>query len=344
MDTMKFYNYDSISSIIDFSKMKNKKILITGATGLIGLHLISALQSIRKQYNIQIYCWVNSDIESIHSDIFVDCNIIRGNLTDIKNIEKLQSEFVEILDGFDYVIHAAGYGQPQKFMNDKLNTITLNTTTTLNLFKLLNRGGTFLFCSTSEIYSGIDEESICEQRIGTTSPDHPRACYIEAKRCGEAICHAQAIDYNVKIARISLAYGTGTKKNDSRVLNNIIQKAIINKKIDLLDSGKSIRTYCYITDVVEMILNIMLKGKHIIYNVAGKSKISIADLANNVGNMMNVDVIIPSDDNKSLNGNPTIVNLDIDRYVNEFSKIKFIDITEGLNQTIMWQKGLYNEL
>ena len=45
--------------------------------------------------------------------------------------------------------------------------------------------GKFLFMSTSELYSGNDNFNIDESQIGTTTPSHSRACYIESKRCGD---------------------------------------------------------------------------------------------------------------------------------------------------------------
>jgi hypothetical protein len=80
-------------------------------------------------------------------------------------------------------------------------------------------------------------------------------------------------------ARIALAYGPGTKKHDTRVLNQFIEKALVQKRIELLDSGEATRTYCYIDDVVEMLWNIVLRGNQEVYNVGGHSVTSIADLA-----------------------------------------------------------------
>jgi UDP-glucuronate decarboxylase len=334
----------NIIKTIDYSSLKNKKILITGATGLIGLHMVSLFKEIKKHTNIEIYCWIHSIPESNIRKFFDGCVVIQSDLTNTKNIDDLQQQLLDNLSGFDIIIHAACYGQPQKFMKDQLKTIDLNTKTTKDLFKLLNLNGTFLYCSTSEIYSGIDEENITETMIGTTTPDHPRACYIESKRCGEAICNAFALQgYNIKIARISLAYGPGTKKDDARVLNNFIQKAIQNKKIELLDDGSSLRTYGYIEDIIEMLVNILLHGKQKIYNISGVSKISILELANVIGNLMNCTVVAPTTEQNTLAGNPKTVNLSLDKYNEEFNKKEFIPINEGLLQTINWQKSLYYE-
>lgn len=320
---------------INFSQLNNKKILITGASGLIGVYLVSCLKQIMKTHNIDIFVWVQNDIDIIFSDIFHDCTIIKNDITDISSFLKLPE--------FDCIIHAAGYGQPDKFMDDKIKTISLNTTSTIELFNKLKTNGKFLFISTSELYSGIDEQNITEIQIGTTNTNHPRSCYIEGKRCGESICNIyKEKGYDVKIIRLSLAYGPGTKKNDKRVLNSLIQKGLNEDNIKLLDSGDAIRTYCYITDVIEMFWNIFLFGEDLIYNVGGKSVTSIYDLSVLIGSKLNKNVEIPKEINQQL-GNPKIVNISIDKYMNEFKKHKFVSLEDGLNKTINWQKKLYNE-
>lgn len=318
---------------INFSELKNKSVLITGASGLIGVYLISCLKLIKKTYNIKIFAWVKNDIEKEFYDIFEECEVIKGDITDNKIYEKLEN--------FDYIFHSSGYGQPGKFLEDKVKTILINTNSTINLFQKLNPNGKFLFVSTSEIYSGIDCENITEEQIGTTNTNHPRSCYIESKRCGESICHSfHEKGYDVKIVRLSLAYGPGTKKNDHRVLNSLIQKGLFNDEISLLDDGSSIRTYCYISDVIEMFFNIIFFGKEITYNVGGKSKVSIYELAKMIGQKLDKKINRP-ENNKSLIGTPKVVNSSIEKYIKEFGKKEFISLENGLDFTINWQKNLY---
>jgi UDP-glucuronate decarboxylase len=320
---------------INFNQLKNKKILITGASGLIGTYLVSCLKELIQTHNIDIFVWVKNDIEKEFLEIFDGCNIVKDDITNTSSFSTLPN--------FDLIIHSAGYGQPDKFMDDKLKTIFLNTSSTMELFKKLNLGGKFLFVSTSELYSGIDEQNISENQIGNTNTNHPRACYIEGKRCGESICHIQKEKgYDVKIIRLSLAYGPGTKRNDKRVINSLIQKGLTSDSIKLLDNGEAIRTYCYITDVIEMFWNILLFGKDVLYNVGGESVTSIYDLSKLIGDKLNKDVIIPKESNQQV-GNPKIVNISIEKYLKEFNKKDFISLNDGLDNTINWQKNLYNE-
>jgi len=326
---------EGIFEKIDFTELKDKSILITGASGLVGVYTVSCLKEIYKDLNIKIYVWVRNEIDSKFIELFNDCYVIKKDITE-------RSSFND-LPNFDYIIHAAGYGQPGKFLENKIKTITLNTTATINLFNKLNKNGKFLFVSTSELYSGLETENITEQEIGNTNTNHPRACYIEGKRCGETICYAhleKGVD--VKIARLSLAYGPGTKKNDHRVLNSLIEKGLKKNNIELMDSGDAIRTYCYITDVIEMFWNILFNGKDVLYNVGGTSKTTILDLAKLIGKNLNKEVIVPKI-NQELVGNPKIVNISLKKYIDEFKKDDFKPLEEGIINTIEWQKFLYNE-
>ena len=318
---------------IDLSKLRNKSILITGASGLIGLYFLSLIKSKQEDLNIKIYTWTKNSIDDIFEPLFNNCITIVSDITDYYSYDKLPN--------FDFIIHAAGYGQPGKFMDDKIKTIEINTLSTKLLLEKLYEDGTFVFISTSEIYSGIDSLELTEEMIGSTSTIHPRACYIEGKRTGETICNIyREKGKDIKIVRLSLAYGPGTKRNDARVLNSLIEKSIKHESITLLDKGRAIRTYCYITDVIEMILNIMFNGKDFIYNVGGVSKLSVIDLAHKIGIISGKKVIIPDIDEELL-GSPKTVNISINRYLNEFNKKKFVDFDEGLKKTIEWQKKLY---
>lgn len=322
-----------IKKSIKIPNLKNKKILITGASGLVGVYLSLFFKSLKEEYDLEIYCWVKNDIDKNFEFVFNDLNIIQSDITNIKSFENIPI--------FDIIFHCSGYGQPSKFLENEIKTIEINTFSTINLLNKLNKNGKFLFVSTSEIYSGIDSKEITENMIGNTNTNHVRSCYIEGKRCGESICNSYIKQgYDVKIVRLSLAYGPGTKKNDGRVLNSLIQKSIFNDKISLLDNGEAIRTYCYITDVIEMFLNILFFGKDIVYNVGGESVISIFDLANLISKKTKKYVELPNN-STPLEGNPKVVNISIEKYLKEFEKNDFLNLDVGLDRTIKWQRKIY---
>lgn len=331
MDFLK-EDINKITKSIDFSYLKNKKVLITGATGLVGFYLVQCIKKIQKELNIELFLSYKNDIPN-YLKIYYDFPYIeiKGDITSVN----LESKY------YDVIIHSSGYAQPIKFLEDSLTTIKINTVATTKLLDALKKEGKFLFISTSELYSGNNNFQITEENIGNTTPEHSRACYIESKRCGEVICHSyKNSGYDVKITRLSLAYGPFTKKGDLRVLNNLIEKGLNNEDITLMDDGSSIRTYCYITDVIEMFWNILLNGKYTVYNVGGFSNVSIKQLAEMIGNKLNKKVITSS--SSSLAGSPKIVNISIEKYVKEFNKTNFVDLEEGLNKVIQWIKYINN--
>jgi nucleoside-diphosphate-sugar epimerase len=314
---------------IDFTSLKDKKVLITGASGLVGFYLTQCVKRLQNEFNIEVYLSYKNNIPSYLKDYYdFPYTEIKEDITSVK----LEPKF------FDVIIHSSGYAQPMKFLSDSLTTIKINTHATINLLDSLKPDGKFLFVSTSELYSGNNNFNIDESQIGTTTPSHNRACYIESKRCGETICHSYiASGYDVKIARLSLAYGPFTKLGDLRVLNSIIDKGLNNDTIELMDDGSALRTYCYITDVIEMFWNVLLHGKEVTYNVSGFSNISIKELAENVGQILDKKVIAPISLD-GLVGSPKVVNISSEKYINEFQKQNFIDMGYGLENVVEWMK------
>lgn len=327
-----------VNSNINLEAFEGKKITITGATGLVGLNIISALVFYNNNFaNIPIH--INALSFSKPQFFFQEffqknkINIFYGDLCDSKFISK--SPFT------DYLIHCAGYGQPGKFLEDKIKTIAINTSATIELTKKLNQNGKLLFLSTSEIYSGCLSNNHLETDIGNTDPSHPRACYIEGKRTGEAIVNAlRENGINAVSARLSLAYGPGVKAGDKRVINQFIDKGL-SGQINMLDSGDALRTYCYISDATIMLLNLLLNGNKPVYNVGGKSIISIKNLALKIGEMLDVPVNFP--ESKSfLTDAPKAVGLDLSLIENEFGHVQYVDLDYGLSKTIEWIRN-YNE-
>jgi nucleoside-diphosphate-sugar epimerase len=309
--------------------------MITGASGLVGLHLYATIKKLilQKNYNIQVYGTYSSEPTEYFKELcnFKGSEIINGDISDF--------HFLDSLPMVDFIIHAAGYGQPNKFMDNQTKTLKLNTVSIFELMKKLNKNGKFLFISSSEVYSGSNNTPFNEKEIGTTNTDHPRSCYIEGKRCGEAIVNSfRATGINAKSARLSLAYGPGTKIGDKRVLNSFIDKALAGN-IEMVDEGKSLRVYCYISDVVYMMWKILFEGSFAVYNIGGVSKTSIKELADTISKELAVDVIIPNV-TKSLLGSPDNVSLDMSRFEGEFGKIEYIPLDKGIKKTINWQMNL----
>ncbi|MFA6129484.1 MAG: NAD-dependent epimerase/dehydratase family protein [Candidatus Omnitrophota bacterium] len=326
-----------VAAATSLRTLAGKTILLTGASGLLGIHFLAVLREVSRQgYAPKSVTAVVHSKPDDHFKFFLDfkgAKKVQGDLTDLN--------FIKRLGKFDYIIYAAGYGQPGRFMQDPVRTLKLNTATVLALFDHLAAGGRFLFVSSAEVYSGLPNPPYKETQMGSTNTTHPRSCYIEGKCCGEAICNAYR-DRGIQAssARLALAYGPGTKPGDRRVINSFIERGITQGKITLQDMGIAKRTYCYVSDAVEILCHILLNGKEPVYNVGGFSRITIAQLAKEIGHYLNVPVEFPADA-RELGGAPEDVSLDMSLAENEFRKTQYVPFDEGLIKTIKWQKALY---
>jgi nucleoside-diphosphate-sugar epimerase len=313
-----------------FSK---KSVLITGASGLVGSYLTTFFQNLDSYKSEDLQLYVSSLTGVFTTPILHNTRILKGDITNL--------EFLKTFPNFDLIIHASGYGQPGKFLENVVKTMKLNSIVTQELCEKLNDSGRFLFISTSEIYSGLDQPPFCESQVGNTNTDHERAPYIESKRFGEtAVSNLQKSNRNLLgfSARLALAYGPGVKESDSRVLYNLIQSGMSTGEINLKDSGTAMRTYCYVLDAVEMMLSIIKRGEYPIYNVGGISRLSISDLANKVAVLTNAKLNIPTKSESFLSSAPNDVWLDLSRISEISETTTFVDMEDGLSRTITWLK------
>ncbi|MBI3793927.1 MAG: NAD-dependent epimerase/dehydratase family protein [Nitrospinae bacterium] len=319
---------------IDFSEIGGKTVLITGASGLIGVYFLASLKQASKALKFKVVAVMQSPPVDVLKELldFDGAEFLCGDLTDRR--------FCENLPNADFVIHAAGYGQPGRFMQNPVKVLKLNTAVTFSLLDKLNADGKFLFVSSGHVYSGLTKLPFKESDIGISNTTHPRSCYIEGKRCGEAICNAyRSRGVKAKSARLSFTYGPGARRGDTRVLYAFIEKGL-KGGIDLLDGGEANRTYCYVADAVEIMWKILFLGNEPIYNVGGRSQITVGELAIKIGKKMGVPVVFPKNP-KGLAGADEEAKLDMTKVALEFGKTDYISLDEGLARTIEWQKELY---
>ena len=325
-----------ICARVDLEELNGKTILVTGASGLLGTYFLATLAQLKESgMHLKVIAQVRSE-PAPHTAELIKLGCFKLAQLDLTDYQECSS-----LPEADVVIHSAGYGQPAVFMANPAATIQVNTTATAMLLQKLRPGGSFLFLSSSEIYSGLRKSLVNEADIGTTTPLHPRSSYIEGKRCGEAICQAyRNKGVRAVSARLALAYGPGTRKNDTRALNSFIEKALCHKRIELMDAGKAIRTYCYVSDAVELMWQAALHGTQPVYNVGGHSTVTIGELATLVGQIVGVPVSVPTQ-SAEVAGAPEEVRLDLSRPETEFQKTNYVSLEDGLHATIEWQQHLY---
>ncbi|MBI4004590.1 NAD-dependent epimerase/dehydratase family protein, partial [Candidatus Roizmanbacteria bacterium] len=274
-----------------------------------------------------------------------DISLLSQQDSHIKPIQMDLSKNFKFNQPVDFIMHAACYAQPQKFIENSLATIELNITSTRKLLELAKKyHARFMFFSSAEVYGDIPKDLIPvpETYNGNASTTTPRAVYGESKRLAETLCSIYRRDYNLQAyaVRISHVYGPGISKSDKRVLGDFIRKAMDESKIALMDRGTAIKTFGYVADIIVMLFTILLHGKDLIYNVGGIDSVSIRQLADAVAAYYNIPVIVPEKPAKLLHigTDPAIVKLDLTKYTKEFNPVAFISLEEGIRRMIDWNR------
>jgi len=319
-------------SVVDYKPLDGARVFISGATGLIGMHLLTILYVLKREgYKIEGFGQYHSEPAPYTKELATLAGF------------DLYHDSMKVPQT-DVIIHSAGYGQPMIFMANPAATILVNTAVTERLLESLNSGGRFLFVSSNEVYHGLHKEFATEEDIGTTTPYHPRAGYIEGKRSGEAITHSYRKNgVNAASARLNLTYGLGARKGDKRALSGFIDQAVTANHIEMKFSGKEMRTCCYAKDVATMLWRVILHGTKPVYNVGERSTTSIAELATIVARLTGSTIQIPEED-KELPGSHALPRMDISLMEADLGKTEYTTLEEGLKRTIAWHRGLHESL
>lgn len=325
-----------INDRVALSGLAGARVFVTGASGLIGSYVLACLgelaqRGVRVDVRAQAYSAAPPHVAAIAAR---------------HGFELLQADLsrFDVYPGLpeaDVIVHAAGYAQPMRFMANPDRTLQINTSATMALLRKLAPGGHFQFLSSAEVYTGLQGGPHPESAVGTSTPSHPRAAYIEGKRGGEAACHAwRGQGVHATAVRLGDVYGPGTRPHDKRALNSFIERALTDGEIRMLDAGEAVRTYCYVADAVELMWAILLGGRETVYNVAGRSVTTIADLAAAIGRLTGVPVT-RGPAGTGVAGAPQTLHLDLSRVDAEFGHRELVGLEQGLAATIEWQRHLY---
>ena len=105
----------------------------------------------------------------------------------------------------------------------------------------------------------------------------------------------------------------------------------------MYDSGKTVRTWCYISDLTIMLLNIITRGKSFIYNVSGEEHFSILEVAKKISKLRNnLPIKLKNKNLKYTSSKPSILRVSSKKYKKEFKLSNNISFIEGIKRLIEW--------
>ena len=246
----------NILSVKGIETLKGKSILITGATGLIGVHLIDALM---KLGDVKVYAVGRSkerarerlgEYYDNHDFAFIEQDVCQPFPEDLK---------------VNYIIPGASNTHPLAYSQFPVETIMINVKGAEHALDLAARtNAVVLYPSTVEVYGNARGNDVfTEDYTGQLNLATSRSCYTESKRVSEAMCQSYIAEkgVDVKIVRLSRIFGPTMLESDTKASSQFIKKALECEDIVLKSKGGQFFSYTYVTDAVAAMLHVLISGE-----------------------------------------------------------------------------------
>jgi len=269
-------------SYINYERLKNKSVLVTGATGMLASYYVGFLMYLnsRYDYHIKIYTLARN-LEKLQK--VLGAKNCAGVIPVIQDV----TAPIKIDGPVDFIVHMASSANPSTLSVNPIGVIEANLLGTRNVLELAKeKGAEILFTSTREIYGKMPEDQleIKENEMGVLDCTEVRSCYPESKRMAEnmIVCYSNQCQVPFKIARLAHSYGPGMIiYHDGRIMADLLSNVLDNSDIILKSTGEAKRAFCYVSDAVSALFAITCSDKsNEIYNVSNETEeIAIRDLA-----------------------------------------------------------------
>jgi dTDP-glucose 4,6-dehydratase len=301
------------------------RILITGGAGFIGSHLGDRF------------------LREGHEVLCLD-NLITGTTDNIAHlvgtpkfsfIKHDVTNYIFVEGPLDAILHFASPASPVDYLQYPIQTLkvgSLGTHKALGLAK--EKKARFLLASTSEVYGNPLIHPQKEDYWGNVNPIGPRGVYDEAKRFAEAMTMAYHRYHGVdtRIVRIFNTYGPRMRLNDGRVVPNFIYQALRGEDLTVYGDGSQTRSFCYVDDLVEGIVRLLLSPETGPVNLGNPGEYSILQFAREILEITGsrsrvVYQPLPVDD-------PQVRKPDIRKAREVLGWSPKVDLKEGIRKTI----------
>ena len=271
----------------------SKKVLVTGADGFIGSHVVEAL--VRDGYDVRAFVYYNSFnswgwLDRAAPDVVGNFEVVAGDIRDPHGV-------AEAVDGCEHIYHLAAliaipfsYHAPDAY-------VATNVTGTLNILQAARRFGVdkTLCTSTSEVYGSAQFVPITEEH-----PLNAQSPYAATKTGADqlALSFHQSFDMPVAVLRPFNTYGP--RQSARAVIPTIITQIAAGSREIKLGALAPTRDFTFVEDTARGFVQAANCAETIgrVTNIGSGFEISIGETASAIAEAMGVEIDVVLDDQR----------------------------------------------
>lgn len=253
----------------DFESLREKIILITGGTGLVGSQLVRTLIELDNLHNLHLALQLPvRNLAKLDSAIHWSEQVYA---TEWNATETLSAHYP-----CGAIVHCAAPTNSKLMFEHPAETLNTIIAGTQNCLRFADecKASTFIYLSSMEVYSGLDKEEVTEEDIGIFDPANPRNSYPIGKIASEALVldHYKETGKRGVVLRLAQTFGAGVSLEDERVFAQFARSALYEACITTLRTpGTHKKTYVSVNDAIKAILFALTNAECAgVYNVSNK--------------------------------------------------------------------------
>jgi UDP-glucose 4-epimerase len=308
---------------MDKINVKGKKILITGATGFIGSHLVKRLANEGNDLVLLVRS-IEKAKKIFENHMPKNVEIIAGDVLDIDILKKCVRDV-------DIIFHEA---VSNFALEEAVQDFRVNVIGTINLLSTLLESDVerFFYPSTIHVYGNPATVPINEN-----TPTSPLSSYGRSKLSAERLVSLLSETYGLKstVVRFSNMYGPSqVPRRGQGVVADIIDAALTGQTMNITGGSRK-RSYTFVDDVVDItILSAIKKNtENEIFNAASSEILTTNDMIKIVSELTGKEIkVVYAPESPIGSSYPDITKMK--KLLGYECKTKFVD---GVKETIEWQ-------
>lgn len=317
----------------------NKKILVTGADGFIGSHLVEHL--VQRGYTVKAFVYYNSFnswgwLDTLPKEILSEIEIFAGDIRDPNGVKVAMKDCNIIFHLAALIAIPFSYHSPDSYVDTNIKG-TLNIVQAARDLSIER----VIVTSTSEVYGTAQYVPIDENH-----PRQPQSPYSASKIGADCIAESfyRSFDLPITIVRPFNTYGP--RQSARAVIPTIITQLLNGIEEIKLGDLSPTRDLLYVKDTVDGFLKISLSDQLIGHdcNIATQSEISVEELANEIISQINPNARIVSDEQRIRPPKSEVFRLyGSNKKIKEYTEWDLqYSFSQGISETINWFKNPEN--